>query len=132
MSLNYDPRHVISNMRVENDRAPLKHCAIPDLSKEANSLLHDFIWNSQKATEGTQAEGSVDVSQSKSIEVSRPIEEAHSTKKRTISEVSDMEIEQQEEAKKLKVVTGKEIIDVEQMDEQRLQFSATIIEEEVS
>ncbi len=96
MSLNYDPKHVISNRRVENDRAPFQHSMIPDLSKEANSLLYDCIWNSQKATEGTRVEGNVDGSQSKSIEENKPTEETHSERKRTLSEVSDMEIEQQE------------------------------------
>ena len=38
--LNYDPKHVISDRRLANDRSIFQHNPIPDLSKEANSLEH--------------------------------------------------------------------------------------------
>ena len=87
--------------------------------------MHDFSWNSQSTTESTQAKANIDASQSKSTEVT------HLAKKISMSEVTDMETENQNESKKLKVLTGKENIDIEQMQEQRFEFPTTFIEEEV-
>ena len=54
LPLNYDPKHIISQRRVENDRGPFQHSSIPDLSGEANSLLYDYVWNFQPIIESTQ------------------------------------------------------------------------------
>ncbi len=44
MPLNYDLKHVISNIRLVNDRSTFEHNSIPDLSKEENSLEYEFPW----------------------------------------------------------------------------------------
>ena len=112
--------------------APFQHSMIPNLSQQANSLLYDYIQNSEKAIESTQVEGNIGCSQPKPIVENIPTEKVSSSKKRTLSEVSDMEVEQQEGAKKQKIVTSKEIIDIEQIEEQKFQFASTVIEDEVS
>jgi len=102
MPLNYDPKHVILNMRLENDRSAFQHSVIPDLRKEANSLEFDFPWCSQRVSNVVQTEASTSPTKDES------------TKKRPISEATDMVTEFQESGKKPKMVTELEIINVEQ------------------
>ena len=107
LPLNYDPKHIISKRRVENDRSPFQHSQILDLSQEANSLLYDCIWNIQPIIETTQVGG--DTGNSKY----EPTAETSSTKKRTLANISDMDVEQPESAKKKKMFTCKKIIDID-------------------
>jgi len=79
MPLNYDPKHVILNMRLENDRSAFQHSVIPDLRKEANSLEFDFPWCSQRVSNVVQTEASTSPTKDES------------TKKRPISEATDMD-----------------------------------------
>lgn len=102
MPLNYDPKHVISNRRLENDRSTFQHSAIPYMSKEANSLEFDFPWSFQRVHDVVQTETSTNPAKDES------------TKKRPISEATDMDTEQQESGKKPKIVTKLEIINVDQ------------------
>ena len=87
LPLNYDPQHIISQRRVENDRGPFQHSQIPDLIKDANSLLYDCVWKLQPIIESTQVGGDTGNSQSE------PTTETSVTKKRTMSDVSEMDTE---------------------------------------
>jgi len=117
MPLNYDPKHVISNRRLENDRSTFQHSAIPDLRKEANSLEFDFPWSFQRVPNVVQTEASTDPGKDES------------TKKRPISEATDMGTEQQESGKKPKIVTELEIIDVDQPLNQEVHIPTYVQEE---
>ncbi len=53
------------------------------------------------------------------------------TKKRLISKVTDMDIDQQQDNKRPKIVIGDEIIDIDQLISQEMEIPITFIEEEV-
>ncbi len=44
-ALNYHPKGVISQRRSKLERSSFQHCTTSNLTKEANSLEHDFNWN---------------------------------------------------------------------------------------
>ena len=69
------------------DRSAFQHSAILDLSKEANSLEYDFNWSIAETTVTAQEEPSTN-------HVDHFLTENEHTKKRSISDVSDMDIEQ--------------------------------------
>ena len=74
------------------DRSAFQHNAIPDLSKESNSLEYDFNWSIAVTTLTAQEEPSTNL-------VDPLLTENEHTKKRSIFYVSDMDIEQQVETK---------------------------------
>ena len=125
--LNYDPKGIISDRRVTVDRSSFQHSAILDLSKEANSLEYDFNWSIAETTVTAQEEPSTN-------HVDPLLIENEPTKKRSISDVSDMDIEQQVDNKKLKVDTEKDIIDLEKDQEhnQETELPITFVEEETT
>ena len=117
MPLNYDPKHVISNRRLENDRSTFQHSAILDISKEENSLEFDFPWSFQRVPDVVQIEASIDPAKDES------------TKKRPIFEATNMDTKQQESGKKPKIVTELEIIDVDQRLNQEVHILTYVQEE---
>ncbi len=120
MPLNYDINHVIYDRRLANDRYVFQQNPIPDLRKEANSLEHDFIWSIQEEAKSIQTGENTNLTQVQSSE-------EQSAKKRPLYEVTDMEIKQQEETKKQKIVTGKEIIDIDQIEISSLSFQLLLL-----
>jgi len=55
-AMNYDPKGFISQRRIHVGRSPFVHWTVPDLSKEANSLVCDFNWDSEDKAQASQGE----------------------------------------------------------------------------
>ncbi len=104
--LNYDPKGIIPQRRVQFGRSTFQHQQIPNLTKEANSLVYDFVWNVEGKTQASQEVHT-------QVLVTSIYSETELGKGRTISKVSDMDIEQQPSSKKPKVDKGKEVINLD-------------------
>ena len=106
------------------------------MSKEANSLDHDFYWSFQKIVDTIQKDTSTTPIDSQFKQENTKSEGVVSTqdaptKKRPISEVTDMDINQQQDNKRSKILIGDEIIDIDQLINQEMEMPITFIEEEV-
>lgn len=125
--LNYDPKSIISDRRVTVDRSTFQHSDVPNLSKEANSLEYDFNWSIVETTVIAQAKPSTNP-------VDPLLTKNQPIKKRSISDVSEMDFDQQVDSKKLKVDTEKDTIDLEKDEEQNQEtkLAITFVEEETT
>ena len=126
LPVNYDPKHVISQRRLECRRAAFEHTQPEAWMGEANSLLYDQIWNSEPLKEIVEERGHINFAQSRNIQGK---EEQVSSKKRSKSEVTEMDVDDSEILKKQKVTGEAEVIDLDLIKEPTI--TPTIIQEEV-